>query len=69
MDSVDVRVWENENVDQLLRAWRRSRGESEDGPTEDAPAAAAVGEEASTGTDGGAAPPAAPASGDVEMTE
>jgi 20S proteasome subunit alpha 6 len=28
-------MWENENVDALLRAWRRSRGEPEDGPAEE----------------------------------
>nr|ODN94896.1 20S proteasome subunit alpha 6 [Cryptococcus depauperatus CBS 7855] len=31
------RVWENEGAEDLLRAWRRSRGEPENGPeTEDA---------------------------------
>ncbi|EIW66358.1 hypothetical protein TREMEDRAFT_70236 [Tremella mesenterica DSM 1558] len=39
------RVWENEDVDVLLRAWRRSRGEPEDGPQEEeAPAAEGEGE-------------------------
>ncbi|KAL7424316.1 Proteasome subunit alpha type-6 [Cryptotrichosporon argae] len=28
------RVWENDDVDGVLRAWRRSRGEPEDGPSE-----------------------------------
>ena len=31
----NFRVWENDNVDGLLRAWRRSRGEPEDGPQEE----------------------------------
>lgn len=54
----NFRIWENEDVDQLLRAWRRSRGEPEDGPEEgDAPevqdgqqpaAAGAAGSEAVT---------------------
>ena len=36
----NFRVWENEHVDGLLRAWRRSRGEPEDGPQEETPAEA-----------------------------
>lgn len=58
----NFRIWENEDVDGLLRAWRRSRGEPEDGPEEgDAPqvqdgqqpaaAGAAGGEPVTTGDD------------------
>lgn len=58
----NFRIWENEDVDQLLRGWRRSRGEPEDGPQEgDAPqvqdgqqpaaAGAAGGEAVTTGDD------------------
>ena len=58
----NFRIWENEDVDQLLRGWRRSRGEPEDGPEEgDAPqvqdgqqpaaAGAAGGEAVTTGDD------------------
>ena len=32
------REWENESIDGLLRAWRRSRGEPEDEPKDEAPA-------------------------------
>lgn len=28
----NFRTWENDQVEGLLRAWRRSRGEPEDGP-------------------------------------
>ena len=65
------RVWENEDVDPLLRAWRRSRGEPEDGPKEEeeeAPAATAE----ETAASGDAAAPAADAptgSDDVTMSE
>ncbi|BEI79536.1 hypothetical protein CcaverHIS002_0100650 [Cutaneotrichosporon cavernicola] len=34
------RVYENERMDSILRAWRRSRGEPEDGPQEEAEAEA-----------------------------
>lgn len=50
------RVWENEHVDGLLRAWRRSRGEPEDGPAEETAAAAGSADApADTPAQGGAA--------------
>ncbi|WVF71859.1 hypothetical protein IAT40_006669 [Kwoniella sp. CBS 6097] len=79
------RVWENEGVDGLLRAWRRSRGEPEDGPQEETPAAAASAEGEGQGQEQGSqpsaeqaqtaegsesAPPGAPAGGeDVDMEQ
>lgn len=68
----NFRVWENEDVDPILRAWRRSRGEPEDGPQDDAEedGAAAEGGEAPAAAEGGASEQPAPApdaSGDVEM--
>jgi 20S proteasome subunit alpha 6 len=69
-------VWENDDVDQLLRAWRRSRGEPEDGPQEEQPQAegqageATEGEGQGAGTTGEGAPPAEHAAGeDVTMGE
>ncbi|WVQ76548.1 hypothetical protein IAR50_006218 [Cryptococcus sp. DSM 104548] len=41
----NFRVWENEGVDGFLRAWRRSRGEPEDGPSEEPEEAASEGAE------------------------
>ncbi|WVQ78608.1 hypothetical protein IAT38_000694 [Cryptococcus sp. DSM 104549] len=53
----NFRVWENESVDGLLRAWRRSRGEPEDGPSDEPEAAAAAeGEGAAPAAAEGAAP-------------
>ncbi|GFZ45903.1 proteasome endopeptidase complex [Saitozyma sp. JCM 24511] len=70
------RVWENDDVDQLLRAWRRSRGEPEDGPQEEQPQAegqageATEGEGQGAGTTGEGVPPAEHAAGeDVTMGE
>lgn len=64
------RVYENEGVDSILRAWRRSRGEPEDGPSEEgegegdaAAAAPAAGEAPAAG-----APQAATVEDDVEMS-
>lgn len=55
----NFRVWENEDVEGVLKNWRRSRGEPEDGPVEEtAPAAAAVPAEGA-GEEGGAATAAA----------
>ncbi|KAK4686409.1 20S proteasome subunit alpha 6, partial [Tremellales sp. Uapishka_1] len=55
------RMWENDDVNELLRGWRRSRGEPEDGPVEEEPPAPA---------DAEGAPPAAAAEGeDVTMAE
>ncbi|RSH79547.1 hypothetical protein EHS25_007978 [Saitozyma podzolica] len=48
------RVWENDDVDQLLRAWRRSRGEPEDGPQEEQPQAEGQAGEATEGEGQGA---------------
>jgi len=62
----NFRVWENENVDSLLRAWRRSRGEPEDGPSEEAPAA--VSAEEGQSAEGSEQAPAAPGE-DVVMEE
>lgn len=64
-------MWENEAIDPILRAWRRSRGEPEDGPQEG-------GEDEGEGAEGAEAAEAAAAaaegageqadaSGDVEM--
>jgi 20S proteasome subunit alpha 6 len=57
-------VYENEDIDALLRSWRRSRGEPEDGPdaeeTKDESAAA-------TAPAAEAEPAQPPASEDVEM--
>jgi len=64
----DFRVWENENVDGLLRAWRRSRGEPEDGPNEDAPVEAEVKAEEAQTAEGSEQAPAAPGE-DVVMQE
>ncbi|ORX33383.1 putative proteasome subunit alpha type 1 [Kockovaella imperatae] len=70
----NFRVWENEHVDRLLRAWRRSRGEPEDGPQEAAPAPEATTEGGAEATDSTAATggdsssteaASAPASGDA----
>ena len=65
----NFRVWENESVDGMLRAWRRSRGEPEDGPSEDtaAPAAQPSAEEAQSAEGSEQAPPAA--GEDVVMQE
>lgn len=55
------RTWENEEVEGLLKAWRRSRGEPEDGPqVEDATAATAA---AATG---GEVPPVVAVGGEAE---
>jgi 20S proteasome subunit alpha 6 len=66
-------MWENEDVDMLLRAWRVSRGEPEDGVVEETPAAAegaVPAEEAQAAQGSEAAPPGAPAAGeDVTMEE
>lgn len=77
-------MWENEHVDGLLRAWRRSRGEPEDGPAEEPAAAAAAdpaaadapaqgaseGQGQGAGTSEEGAPPAEQAAGeDVHMNE
>jgi 20S proteasome subunit alpha 6 len=60
-------------VDPLLRAWRRSRGEPEEGPQEEQPAAqegAVEGAGQGAGTTGEGAPPAEHAAGeDVTMGE
>lgn len=67
----NFRTWENEGVDGLLRAWRRSRGEPEDGPQEETPAAAgAEGAEAAQSQEGSEnAPEGGAAAGeDVEMS-
>lgn len=62
------RIWENEEIDGLLRAWRRSRGEPEDGPAEgDKPEP--TGEELQTQPGSENAPPTARTGEDVEMTE
>ncbi|KAK8869518.1 hypothetical protein IAR55_000084 [Kwoniella newhampshirensis] len=67
----NFRVWENEGVDGLLRAWRRSRGEPEDGPAEETPVAAEEGVEAGQTAPGSEqAPAGAPAGGeDITMEE
>lgn len=68
----NFRVWENENVDGLLRAWRRSRGEPEDGPqaepeTTEAPAEGAEAAQSQEGSEN--APQGGAAAGeDVEMS-
>ncbi|RSH81813.1 uncharacterized protein EHS24_008005 [Apiotrichum porosum] len=49
------RVWENDDIDGLLRSWRRSRGEPEDGPQEETAAEAEV---AAAGEEAAAAAPA-----------
>lgn len=51
------RVYENERVDSILRAWRRSRGEPEDGPAEEGEGEGDAA--AAAGTDAGAGAPAA----------
>lgn len=73
-------MWENESVDGLLRAWRRSRGEPEDGPdeaeAEPEAAASAAGEEGAQSTseqqalgEGGAGGNVAGGDQDVHMEE
>lgn len=59
------RVRENDEVEPLLRAWRRSRGEPEDGPAEEA--AATEGAAAGEGAAAPAAAEPAAAGEDVEM--
>ena len=65
------RVWENDDIDGLLRAWRRSRGEPEDGPSDDtdAPAEGAEGaaEGAAAEEPAPVAPPPVAQGEDVEM--
>ncbi|ORY30031.1 20S proteasome subunit [Naematelia encephala] len=63
----NFRVWENDDVDGLLRAWRRSRGEPEDGPKEDEPAAEPSAEQAQS-AEGSEQAPEAPGE-DVVMSE
>ncbi|KAL1410996.1 Proteasome subunit alpha type-6 [Vanrija albida] len=58
------RVRENEDVDSLLRAWRRSRGEPEDGPADETAATEGAAGDAAAAP--AAAEPAAPGE-DVEM--
>ncbi|WRT67461.1 uncharacterized protein IL334_004433 [Kwoniella shivajii] len=68
----NFRVWENDGVNNLLRAWRRSRGENEDGPQEeeDKPKPEAEAETAQSAEGSEQAPPGAPAAGeDVTMEE
>nr|XP_019013851.1 20S proteasome subunit alpha 6 [Kwoniella pini CBS 10737]OCF52632.1 20S proteasome subunit alpha 6 [Kwoniella pini CBS 10737] len=67
----NFRVWENESVENLLKTWRRSRGEPEDGPSEEETSASAPSAEQAQGTQGSEnAPPGAPAGGeDVTMEE
>jgi 20S proteasome subunit alpha 6 len=75
----NFRVWENESVDGILRAWRRSRGEPEDGPSEEKEKdkegeaggeTEVKAEEAQTVEGSEQAPAGAPAGGeDVEMQE
>lgn len=62
----NFRVWENEDVDGLLRAWRRSRGEPEDGPSEETPAEPSA--EQAQSAEGSEQAPAAPGE-DVVMQE
>lgn len=67
----NFRVWENDNVDGLLRAWRRSRGEPEDGPQqEEAKKDDEAGAEAQQTQPGSESAPAggAAAGEDVEMS-
>lgn len=65
----NFRVWENEHADGLLRAWRRSRGEPEDGPAEVKEETAAGAEAAQTQEGSEAAPEGGAAAGeDVEMS-
>jgi 20S proteasome subunit alpha 6 len=64
----NFRIWENEDVDGLLRAWRRSRGEPEDGPEEgDAPQVQDGQQPAAAGAAGGA--PVTTGDDDVTMAE
>lgn len=58
------RVWENDDIDGLLRQWRRSRGEPEDGPEAEEPAEAAGEGEAVPAETGAQAPPGM---GDIDM--
>jgi len=64
----NFRVWENEHADGLLRAWRRSRGEPEDGPAEEIKEE--TGAEAAQTQEGSEAAPegGAAAGDDVEMS-
>lgn len=62
------RIWENDDVDGLLRAWRRSRGEPEDGPEEgDAPHNQDADQPAAAGAAGAA--PVTTGDDDVTMAE
>jgi 20S proteasome subunit alpha 6 len=63
------RVYENNDIDALLRTWRRSRGEPEDGPDaeESADATAAADAPAATEAAAEAEPAQPPAGDDVEM--
>ncbi|WVQ69728.1 uncharacterized protein L199_007948 [Kwoniella botswanensis] len=66
----NFRVWENEGVEELLKAWRRSRGEPEDGPQEEQPATQPSAEQAQSAEGSENAPAGAPAGGeDVTMEE
>ncbi|WWC60768.1 uncharacterized protein I303_103344 [Kwoniella dejecticola CBS 10117] len=70
----NFRVWENAGVENLLKIWRRSRGEPEDGPAEEeTPAegqAEPSAEQAQSAEGSENAPPGAPAGGeDVTMEE
>ena len=60
------RVWENDHVDGILRAWRKSRGEPEDGPSEEAPVPVAA--EEGQSVEGSEQAPVAPGE-DVVMQE
>ncbi len=57
------RVYENERVDSILRAWRRSRGEPEDGPQEEG-----EGEAEAAAAPAATDAPAAGTGEDVEMS-
>lgn len=64
----NFRVWENDDVDSLLRAWRKSRGEPEDGPEEgDAPQNQDAEQPAADGAAG--AEPVTTGDDDVTMAE
>ncbi|WWC89709.1 uncharacterized protein L201_004634 [Kwoniella dendrophila CBS 6074] len=67
----NFRVWENEGVENLLKAWRRSRGEPEDGPQEETTPPTAEQSQSVEGSEN--APQGAPAAGttseDVTMEE
>jgi 20S proteasome subunit alpha 6 len=67
----NFRVWENMGVDVMLRAWRKSRGEPEDGPSEEKEEPKAEEAQTAEGSEQvpAEAPAAAPAGEDVEMQE